>query len=308
MKYIYGASLLQAARRAAAIKLAPILLLALAGCSDGPGEHADGPPPNPLLYEIASADGAVEGWMIGTIHALPDSTQWKTPAIAAVVNEADMLLVEIAALDNRAALADTFATLGKTPGQPALQQRLPRHLAPALAELLERGDLDADSFSTTETWAAALTLAQVSADGDPANGVDRALIREFAGRPVHELEGARAQLSIFARLPEAQQRNLLTAVVAEAATFKAQATRLRRAWLTGDVAVLEEASRTGILTDPGLRQALLLNRNHDWASAIVPLLNAEPRPLIAVGAAHLVGVEGLAALLEAHGYQVRRLP
>jgi hypothetical protein len=33
-----------------------------------------------------------------------------------------------------------------------------------------------------------------------------------------------------------------------------------------------------------------------------------PRPLIAVGAAHLVGPEGLVALLEAEGYRLSRIP
>lgn len=303
-----GASMMKRARSLVSAMLAPILLIALAGCSDAPGEDADGSPPNPLLYEIANADGAVEGWMFGTIHALPAGTQWRTPVLADVVNTADVLLVEIAALDNRAALAETFADLAHTPGQPAITRRVPGDLAPALTDLLERGDLDPDSFATIETWAAALTLAQISAGADPANGADRALIREFTGRPVRELEGASTQLQIFDRLPELQQRTLLAAVVAEAENSKAQAARLRRAWRTGDVAVLEEATSGGILADPGLREALLTQRNRDWAKAIIPQLKREPRPLIAVGAAHLVGPEGLVSLLQAEGYRVRRLP
>ena len=303
-----GASMVQLVRSSFTAMLAPIQLICLVGCSDAPGDEADGPPPNPLLYEIASADGTVEGWMLGTIHALPDGTKWRTPAITSAINEADFLLVEITALDNRAALAETFAALGTTPGLPPIAERVPATLAPALADMLDRGGLDSGSFASTETWAAALTLAQLSAEGDPANGVDRALIREFSARPVRELEGVRAQLAIFDRLPEADQRDLLTAVITQASDAKTQAKKLRRAWLTGDVAMLEEATRKGILADPELREALLVQRNRAWAEAIIPLLEDEPRPLIAVGAAHLVGVEGLASLLQAAGYRVRRLP
>ena len=64
--------------------LAPVLALALAGCSDAPGEEAAGPPPNPLLYEIASADGAVEGWMLGTIHALGTLGRFVTDVFRAI--------------------------------------------------------------------------------------------------------------------------------------------------------------------------------------------------------------------------------
>ncbi|MDP2130683.1 MAG: TraB/GumN family protein [Erythrobacter sp.] len=303
-----GAGMVQLVRSSFTAMLAPILMIGLVGCSDAPGKEAGGPPPSPLLYEIASADGTVEGWMLGTIHALPDGAKWRTPAIAVAVNEADFLLVEIAALDNRAALAETFAELGTTPGMPPIADRVPAALAPALADMLDRGRLDSGSFASTETWAAALRLAQLSAEGDPANGVDRALIREFSGRPVRELEGARAQLAIFDRLPEADQRDLLAAVITQASDAKAQAQKLRLAWLTGDVATLEEATRKGILADHELREALLVQRNRAWAEAIIPLLEDEQRPLIAVGAAHLVGVEGLASLLQAAGYRVRRLP
>lgn len=308
MPSIPGAGLTRATRRAVVAMLAHIVLFALAGCSDTPGKEPEGPPPNPLLYEIANADGAVEGWMLGTIHALPSGTRWRTPAIASAVNAADLLVVEVADLHDRAALAAIFTRLGTTPGLPPLDQRVPANLAPALADLLDRGEMNSDRFVTSETWAAALTLAQIDAGGETANGVDRALIREFAGRPVREIEGAQAQLSVFDRLPEAQQRALLAAVVAEAGQSGAQATTLRRAWLTGDIATLEQATRVGMLADPDLRAALLVQRNRDWAAAIFPLLESTPRPLIAVGAAHLVGSEGLASLLQAGGYRVRRLP
>ena len=308
MLRLNGASMIQRARSLTAAMLASILLIPIAGCSDITGEQTDGPSANPLLYEIASADGAVEGWMVGTIHALPTGTQWRTPTIAMIIDEADVLLVEVAALNDRAAMAGIFAELSRTPGQPAIERRVPENLAPALEDLLDRAELGSGDFSSLETWAAALMLAQVSAVGDPANGIDRALIREFDGRTLRELEGAQRQLSIFDRLPEAQQRKLLAAVVTEADGSKAQAAKLQRAWLTGDIAVLEQATRTGILADPDLRQALLINRNRDWVATIVPMLEHEPRPLIAVGAAHLVGAEGLATMLETRGYRVRRLP
>lgn len=296
------------ALRCAAGIIAPLLLLLAAGCSDVPGEPAEGAaPPAPLLYEIASADGSVEGWMVGTIHALPAFARWRTPAIEEASNRADLLVVEIAALDDDAALARTFASLSRSPGLPPLAERLPPDLRPALAALMERGGFDAAQFAGTETWAAALTLARIDAVGDPANGVDRALITDFAGRRVRELEGGPAQLAIFDRLPEAQQRAMLAAVVRDSAATAKDPERLQRAWLAGDAKTIEASTREGVLADPAVREALLMARNRRWAAALGPLLAEAPRPLIAVGTAHLVGPEGLAALLEAQGYRVRRL-
>jgi hypothetical protein len=150
-------------------------------------------------------------------------------------------------------------------------------------------------------------LAQVDAEGSPENGVDRALIRDFAGRDVREFEGAADQLVIFDRLPERDQRDLLEGVVREASDENADRGRLRRAWLSGDIAVLEEATNTGIMADPELRAALLVDRNTRWLALLAGELRAPERPLVAVGAAHLVGPDGLPAMLEARGYIVRRV-
>lgn len=295
-------------KRLIAALIAPLCLLGLAGCSDAPGKTAGGRPANPLVYELASADGTVEGWMIGTIHALPPGTGWRTPATDKAIREADLLVVEIKGLGDEAGVAQTFAALSASPGLPPLGQRVPPGLAAPLADLLARGGISPDRFASTETWAAAIALARIDAVGDPASGVDRALLDDFAGRPVRELEGAAAQLAIFDRLPEAQQRAMLAAVVRASETARKDPERLQRAWLAGDAATIEASTREGFLADLALRKALLTGRNDRWAQAIIPMLEQGPRPLVAVGTAHLVGPDGLVALLEARGYRVRRLP
>ncbi|ANK13530.1 TraB/GumN family protein [Erythrobacter neustonensis] len=295
-------------RRWIAALIIPALVLGLSGCSDGRSEaDADRDPPAPLLYELAAADGTVEGWMVGTIHALPDGIDWRTAAVQRAIDEADVLVVEVATLGDTAALGTTFAQLATSPSLPALADRVPAAQRAPLAALMHRGGLSDEDFASTETWAVALALARVDAAGDPANGVDRALINDFADRRVSELEGAAGQLAIFDRLPEARQRTMLAAVIAESAAADKDPERLQRAWAAGDAEAIETASREGILADPDLREALLTARNRRWAAALLPVLRTEPRPLIAVGAAHLVGPDGLAALLAAQGYRVRRI-
>lgn len=297
-----------AIRRWLAACLAPLVLLVLGGCSDAPGGSGSPEPANPLLYEIASAEGAVEGWMLGTIHALPEGTEWRTPAISTVAGDADLLVVEVRGLGDDGAVGRAFAALATSPGLPPLARRVPPGLAAQLADLLARGNLAPEAFAATETWAAAIALARIDAPGDARNGVDRALLADFAGRPVRELEGAAAQLAIFDRLPEAQQRAMLAAVVRDSERAAKDPARLQRAWLRGDATAIEASTREGFLAEPALREALLTGRNRRWAAALVPILESDQRPLVAVGTAHLVGPDGLAALLTERGYRIRRLP
>ncbi len=285
--------------------LAGLMALMVAACSDAPRDPASGTAPSPLLYEVMSADGATEAWLFGTIHALPDGTEWRTDAIETAVENADLLVVEIAGLDNQRVMVDTFMTLSRTPGQPDIGTRVDPDVRPMLFDLIERAGYSPHDFASVETWAAALMLAQVNATGDPANGVDRALLKDFQGRDIREFEGAEVQLGIFDKLPEADQRDLLAGVLEESQAD--DPAKLRKAWLAGDEAVLIEATNTGIMADPELRAAILTDRNDAWIGQLMPMLEQAGIPLVAVGTAHLVGTEGLPAQLEARGYTVRRI-
>ncbi len=284
------------------------LALALAGRSPtGQQPTSDSPSPSPALFVIADPQGMARGWLFGTIHALPDGTPWRSAAIGEAADQADSLVVEVANLDDHAVVSQTFSQLGTSPDLPLLAARVPPAHQQRLAELVEAAGLTAAQQRRTESWAAALMLARVATEGDPAHGADRALIRDFAGRRVDELEGAAGQLAIFDTLPETAQRAMLTAVIEGSDPVQAhEAARLRRAWLVGDLAVIEAASRSGMMADPSLRDALLTQRNRAWMVQIVTMLESPGRPLIAVGAAHLTGPDGLIELLEARGYRVTR--
>lgn len=282
------------------------LLLALGGCKQDSRTASEGAPA-PLMWEIRDREGAVRGWLFGTIHALPDGARWRTPLLERAVKQADLLAVEIATLDDRDGMEQIFTRLATSPDLPDIGLRVPEGSRPELFGLIEHADYKPADFSRIETWAAALILAQAGDNGDAANGADRALLSDFAGRKVHEFEGTEKQLGIFDTLPETEQRDLLLAVMEEVRANEGDPERLRRAWLAGDAETLETAASTGLMEDPELREALLVARNRDWIGQLDAILASGERPLIAVGTAHLLGPDGLPALLARRGYTARRI-
>lgn len=291
--------------RRAAFALAALLALAACGKA-GPPPGFEGPP-SPALFEISSPNGAVEGWMFGTIHSLPDGVAWETEALERVLSRADLLVVEISDLDQAAKLREVFTERAYTAGQPPLAAKVPDALRDELLAILARHDVAVDAFAEMKTWAAALTLSQYAETGDAANGVDRALLRKVPPEQVIELEGAARQLDVFDGLPEAEQRDLLAAVIADMTRNRKNPSRHAADWYRGRIDHLADPATSALLADPELREALYAGRNRDWARRLATLLARDPRPLVAVGSAHLAGEDGLPALLAAEGYQVRRI-
>jgi uncharacterized protein YbaP (TraB family) len=261
-------------------------------------------PANPALWRVDGPAGQ-SAYLFGTIHALPRAAAWRTPKVAAALDASDRIVVEIAAVNDDAATARAFQSLAHTPHQPPITDRVPADLRPKLAQAIALSGHRPADFADIETWAAALLLAQGSAgDNDPRNGVDRALINGAHPKPVIELEGAQAQLSIFDRLPEPAQRALLASVISGG---DEDANALALAWRTGNIAAIARETHAGMLADPALREALYVARNRAWTGTIAAILGHGGHSFVAVGTAHMAGPDGLPAMLAARGYRVTRV-
>lgn len=293
----------RASRRSVFSRLACALLagLLLASCSRPA-------PVSPALWLVESPQGQ-KAWLFGTIHALAAPVEWRSAKVDAALKQADLLVLEVADITNDAKTAKAFAALAQSPGLPPLDQRIEPDLRDELAVELKDGGIAPAQLDPYETWAAALMLYQsdnaAGANG-AANGIDRAVAKQWSGR-VAEFEGAAAQLAIFDRLPEPQQRAMLSAVIREAPVRERQTLELQSAWMRGDMAFIDQTSAEGFLQHPQLRAALLTNRNRAWLVQLDAMLAAGSRPFVAVGAAHLAGADGLPQLLAARGWKVTRL-
>jgi uncharacterized protein YbaP (TraB family) len=260
------------------------------------------PKASPALWEI-TGPGGQHGWLFGTVHSLPSDMKWRTAKIDDALARSSLLVVEIADLSDADAAKSAFDRLSTTPGQLPITRRVPAADRASVMALLKEAGLRDDAFRNTETWAAAIILAGRVSHDDPAYGVDRKLLA--TRKRVEGLETFEQQYGIFDRLSQEDQTDLLVATAREAAANVHDDEAV--AWLVGNMPALEHEASVGILADAGLRQALQLDRNLAWDDRIRQILANGEKPFVAVGAAHMLGPEGLPALLAAHGYKVRRI-
>jgi len=279
------------------VSLAAVLLLAACG------SEPEGPGPTPAMWEVTDKEGHT-GWLFGTVHALPDGTAWRTRKLTDVLGKSDLLVVEVSDLGTTNLAQQAFVALAASPNMPPILSRVPAADRDELKAAIERAGMKESDFASTETWAAALQIANARRTGQVENGVDVALLS--TGKRVYPLESFAQQFAMFDHLAEEDQRVLL-AETAKDETKPEEEQQMVDAWVRGDIQVLRREIDTGFLTDPELRDALLVGRNENWADQIVMIFDKGRSPLIAVGTAHLIGPEGLPALLEKRGFTVKRI-
>lgn len=280
-------------------------LLLVAACGREPT-----PPPTqggPALWRVQRE--GLDGWLLGTIHVLPKGTGWQTGTILRTLTDADRLVLESAEVQDQARTMALFEKMGRSPGLPPLETRVPAGDREALKAIAGEGGSGVQALSGYESWAAAMLLsaaAQQSLHVSADEGVEPVLIEAFrdAGKPIGGLETVARQFGAFDRLPEPAQRKLLAQTVHEAGQMKTLYDRIVQAWLKGDMAAIAREDQAGEQPDRQVEQAVLIDRNRDWTAAVDKLRG---RPLIAVGAGHLTGRDNLIQLLEAKGYTVTRV-
>lgn len=282
-----------------------LALLLLAGCGSEPAPSPEGV--RPALWRVQK--GGLDGWLFGTVHVLPENVSWQTRKIQTAIDQSDRLVLETSDLqDTRKTLA-VFEQLGRSPGLPPLEDRVPTNERAALIKVAQSGGASVEQLDGYESWAAAMLLSsaiQQSLRLNGQDGVEPTLTMAFrkAGKPVEGLETVQRQFGAFDNLPEAAQRRLLLQTVREAKDVRTLYAAMLKAWISGDMAAIARGNEVGGTPDPLVTDAVLIQRNRDWVK-VMGQLNG--RPFIAVGAGHLAGPGNLIDQLQAKGFRISRV-
>jgi uncharacterized protein YbaP (TraB family) len=265
----------------------------------------------PALWRVSSAHSQI--YLFGTLHALsPAAARWRTPLYNEIYAKAQAVWFEtdVEGADPMA-VSNLVAHYGMDPNRP-LSQKL---TAPDVAALRHTADLP--RIDHLRPWAAALMLSMqpaLAAGAQTDAGADVAITRSAraASKPVKFFETLEDQARLFADLPEPAEVRYLTDVIRERARPRRAVARqepLEQAWLDGDLARLGPGLVGEMkANNPALYQALLKRRNERWAETLERELAVGPKiELVNVGALHMVGDDGLPALLKARGFQVERV-
>jgi uncharacterized protein YbaP (TraB family) len=265
----------------------------------------------PAIWIVKGPHATV--YLFGTIHALQKTDTWHSPKIDAAIQASQTLWLEIPNVDDTASMQPLVMQLGMDQAHPLSTKLTPDQLAKLTKAANSVGVPGGEAmFETFKPWLAALTLSiapLMQAGYDPSTGVEIELKPEFvkANKPVKGFETAEQQMHYLADMPEKAQVDFLSSELDDFDSAVDKFKQLLAAWSAGDVDTLDKLNNAEFRDKyPDLFQILVIKRNQGFTTQIQDLLKGDGISFVAIGAGHLVGKEGVPAMLEKQGYKVTR--
>jgi uncharacterized protein YbaP (TraB family) len=271
----------------------------------------DAQPARNFIWKVSGPAGSL--YLVGSVHLLTKDYYPLNPALDTAFKDSD-LLVEEADLGELEAPASQIKLLtrGLLPGNQSLDMVVSAATYALVTKRVGDLGLPIEPLKRFKPWMLALTLVELEwqkAGFEARLGLDRHFYdrAKVDGKIVQGLETVDYQLSLFDKMTKEEQDRMLAESLKDLDKERASVLKLTDAWKAGNAAAVERIVLDDVKGDPVMYDRLLVNRNRDWFPKLDALLIRSGRAFVVVGAAHLVGPDGLLAMFKAKGYKVEQL-
>ncbi len=272
----------------------------------------------------ATRDGQ-EVTLIGTYHLYDARLNVEMLAAQPLLDAAPTLLVE-AGPEEEAAMLRHMATnpqLTMIAEGPTLPEMLEPAEWDALTAAAQARGIPAFMAAKFQPWYLLMVLAMAPCHMAQAEapGLDKMLIAaaQAQGKPVAALEPWNTALDLFSSMTPEEQLDAIRMTLEMEPKATDYASTLADAYFAGDARRMWEFMRVAAHDLPGyspeqadaefaeMEQIMMIDRNRAWIPVIEEAAEHGP-VLVAFGALHLAGHDGVLALLEREGFTLTPLP
>lgn len=155
-----------------------------------------------------------------------------------------------------------------------------------------------------------LQILEVQSMGFTPQGVDTYFTTRAIGdaKSLGQLEAVQEQIEFIAAMGKGNESEFVLLSLRDLDQTRELMDEMVQAWRVGNNARLEKLFVEDMRSEtPELYDSLLLQRNLMWIPLIDQMLDDGDTEFVLVGAAHLVGEDGLLELLANKGYEIRQL-
>lgn len=278
---------------------------------------------SPILYKVTDSEGNVI-YLLGSIHVATEDMYPLPTYVLDAYNACDALAVEcdIVSAEKDMSLAMEMAKSMVLTDGTKISDHISSETYDKAVEILKEnksyyGALD--MYKPVMWYSLISSFAMEKAGVDVSLGIDRYFIEDAIDqdKPLLEIESVSEQYNILSGMSMELQCLMLEETVGYygTATFNLSIRAMCNAWASGD----EDRLLSMLNTDTGAlppEQAVLLNefnktlegqRNVRMIEFAKESLELGGSVFIVVGAAHVLGDDGMAAMLAAEGYAVEQV-
>jgi uncharacterized protein YbaP (TraB family) len=262
-----------------------------------------------MLFRIRGPHGATL-YLLGSVHLLtPDAGKLPSEVDSAFAH-AKLVAFETS-LDSLQGRAMELAMLARNAPGTTLRSALTPAGAAKADTVLGAYGLSVDKLAPFKPWFATLLMTQLviqKAKFQAQYGVD-AQINERAhqaNKPTTGLESVDFQLHLFDSMTPTEQEEMLV-MSSPPDSSTENLIKIKDAWLAGNTVMLDSMLNISMAESPAIFNKIVVQRNKSWIPRLDSMLQGNDDALVVVGAAHLVGKQGVLEMLKAKGYTVEQL-
>lgn len=170
-----------------------------------------------------------------------------------------------------------------------------------------------DYFKTFKSWFVAMTITSmelVKLGFNPKFGIDKYFIDRAKDKVLVELEGIKYQMNLFNNFTDKENESFLVSIINEASSMGKNIDKMVNAWNIGDTEGMLKMVEQDRGKNPGMEElfnAIIEKRNKRMAEKIGDLVKEGKAVFVVVGAAHLIGKEGVINLLRMNGFNLKQM-
>jgi uncharacterized protein len=264
-----------------------------------------------FLWKVRSEKNSI--YILGSIHFFKRENYPLKKSIEQAVDAVSKLVLEI---DLQSATAEKTQQVTLEKGLFRDGTTLQQNVDKETYELAERRarelGIDLRAMTRLKPWLVALTLTTMKLQKlgfDPNYGVDRYLMERAkrSGKSTGGLESLEFQIGLLDELSKRDQEMMLRETLKELDQLDKGVEQLVQFWMKGEVGAVEEWLLAGMREYPDVYAKVIVERNRRWLPQIEKMIAQGENAMVIVGAAHLVGREGVIELLKQLGYTVEQL-
>lgn len=261
---------------------------------------------NSLLYRISGNGITKPSYIFGTIHISCDATL--DADVRKALDETTQMYLELD-MDDAAMQTKMMSVINMKDGATISSLLSAEDFIILDNYLMSKLKVSAKIFNTYKPFVVSSMFLTTLLDCSPQS-IEGELtkISAMQKEPVFGLETVEEQMDIFDQIPyELQAQELIKSIKNDFKTDKIELNELLKAYTTKDLNTMHDLvkqSENKIMSE--YDDLLLKSRNKKWISLIERISKDQPT-FFGVGAAHLIGNDGVVNLLRGIGYQVEAL-